>query len=124
MADQLNKVLVEGNLTADAVTKDYDGKRKTTFTLGVNSSYKDKNGQYVNEAQFVPCERWGLSDKQLEYLKKGNAIKVEGEIKSESWADAEGKKHSKVYVSVANLDFTKTKSQEKKNPEQEATLDR
>ena len=63
------------------VTEFESGKAVTNFTLAINRTYKNKEGNY--DADFINCESWGERGKTLaEYSEKGHRIGVRGETRT------------------------------------------
>ncbi len=92
-----NSVRMIGRLGDDPkVTKFENGKQVVSFTLATNESYKNKNGERVEETQWHRMEVWnGLSTVAEKYLKKGKEIAIEGRLVHESYE----KNGEKRYVS-------------------------
>lgn len=116
----MNKVILEGNISK-IETKQVGEKSVTNFDLAVNKSYKDKEGKTVEQAVFVPCQKWELSEKQLAALTKGKGLRIEGEIQQNIYKDANGKSRKDTFVSVGKLEFLpdRSKSQEKTQQQEE-----
>ena len=98
MARGFNKVVLMGNLARDPeIRYTVDKRAWVRFTVAVGYSWKNKNGEYQDGADFVPVVVWGpLADRCGRYLKKGSAVLVEGKIKVRSYEarDGSGKKYS------------------------------
>lgn len=87
-----------GNLARDPeIRYTVDKRAWVRFTVAVGYSWKNKNGEYQDGADFVPIVVWGpLADRCGRYLKKGSAVLIEGKIKVRSYEarDGSGKKYS------------------------------
>lgn len=98
MARGFNKVVIMGNLARDPeIRYTVDKRAWVRFTVAVGFSWKNKNGEYQDGADFVPVVVWGpLADRCGRYLKKGSSVLVEGKIKVRSYdaRDGSGKKYS------------------------------
>lgn len=58
------------------------------FTLATNDSYKDKDGNRVDQTEWHNVVAWrGLAKIAEDYLKKGSRIYLEGKIRTRSWED-------------------------------------
>ncbi len=92
MAFSLNKVMLIGNLGADAehrvTTNDVS---VTTFSLATTYSYKGRDGNWVDETTWHNIVAYRLSDYIKDNLKKGKKFYVEGRIKKRSYEDKEGR---------------------------------
>jgi single-strand DNA-binding protein len=94
-----NVVLIKGNLTRDPEVKyTQSGTAVANFSLAVNGREYEKNGEKVRDVTFVDCEAWDSGAELLGDFKKGDKVGVEGELKQNSWEDAEGNKRSKLTI--------------------------
>lgn len=87
-----NSVRLIGNLGQDPDTKTLEsGKKVTHFTLATDESYKNAEGQKVNEATWHNIVAWnGLADRAERFLKKGNEVAVEGRLVYRTYEDKKG----------------------------------
>ncbi len=107
--DNLNSVLIEGNLTADPELKfGATGAEVGVFSLAVNRSWK-KDDQWQKEVSFFDVTVFGkLARSCKDYLVKGQQVRVMGRLKQDRWDDAQsGQKRSKVHVVAEHVDFGK-----------------
>jgi len=90
----VNKVILVGNLGKDPELRRLEnGTAVTKFSLATSDSYKDKDGNKVDQTEWHNIVLWrGLAEVAEKYLKKGSQIYIEGKIKSRSWEDKEGNK--------------------------------
>ncbi|MHA7130598.1 single-stranded DNA-binding protein [Algoriphagus namhaensis] len=102
----VNKVILLGNLGADPEVKYLEGDNVVAnISLATTESYKDRNGNRVDQTEWHDLELWGGQAKVAEqYLKKGMQIYVEGKIKTDTWQDDQGQNRKKVRIRV--LSFT------------------
>lgn len=102
----VNKVILLGNLGADPEVKYLEGDNVVAnLRLATTESYKDRNGNKVEQTEWHDLELWGGQAKVAEqYLKKGMQIYVEGKIKTDSWQDDQGQNRKRVRIRV--LSFT------------------
>lgn len=103
--NNLNVVLVEGNLTRDPELKYLtSGTAVANFSIAVNRSWK-KDGEWVNEASFFDVVAWGkLGEVVAEYLKKGRGVRVVGSLKQDRW-EQDGAKRSRVKIQAERVEF-------------------
>jgi single-strand DNA-binding protein len=87
-----NRVTLIGNLGQDPEVKDLEGgKKMVKFTLATNDSYKNTEGQKVEETTWHNLVAWnGLADIAGKYLKKGQQIAIEGRIVYRTYEDKKG----------------------------------
>ncbi|WP_297337328.1 single-stranded DNA-binding protein [Algoriphagus sp.] len=102
----VNKVILLGNLGADPEVKYLEGDNVVAnLRLATTESYKDRNGNKVEQTEWHDLELWGGQAKIAEqYLKKGSQIYVEGKIKSDTWQDDQGQNRKRIKIRV--LSFT------------------
>ena len=103
-----NKVILLGNLTRDPELRyTPQGSAVCEFALALNYQYTNKQtGQKVEEVSFIDIVAWGKTGEICaEYLKKGRQVMVEGRLKQDRWEAQDGKKMSKVRVTVESFTF-------------------
>lgn len=107
MAGSFNKVILMGNLTRDVEVRALpSGMSVAQFSLAVNERYKDKEGNWVDRANFVDCEMFGnRAEAFAKYMSKGSPAFIEGKLRLDQWQDKEGNKRSKLKVVADNFEF-------------------
>jgi single-strand DNA-binding protein len=87
-----NRVQLIGNLGQDPEIKTLEsGKKVVHFTLATNDSYKNNEGQKVEETTWHNIVAWnGLADRAARYLKKGREIAIDGRLVYRSYEDKKG----------------------------------
>ena len=112
--NQLNSLILEGNLVRDAVLSEpAPGFKKCLFTMGVNRFYKNRKNEDVNEASFFDVEAYGkMAEYCSEKAKKGRGVRVVGRLKQDTWKDDAGKSLSKVYVVAEHIEYKPVKKTE------------
>jgi single-strand DNA-binding protein len=87
-----NRVQLIGNLGQDPETKTLEsGKKVVKFTLATSESFKNGEGQKVNETTWHNVVAWnGIADVAGKFLKKGGQVCVEGRIVYRSYEDKNG----------------------------------
>jgi len=103
-----NKVILLGNLTADPETRTTpSGQSVTSFSLAVNRSWNDAQGNRQEETSFINCTAWGPRGETIaKYVGKGRQLLVSGRLQQRSWDDKEtGKKRSSIDVVVEEFSF-------------------
>jgi single-strand DNA-binding protein len=109
----LNRVTLLGNLAADPVAR----KLPTGKTF-VQFSVATEMGRSKKDVEFHNVVAWGkLGEIVATYLKKGNRVYVEGQLKTRRWQDKVGNKRYKTEVVANNLIMLGPKS--KKEPQDE-----
>ncbi|MGB3947323.1 MAG: single-stranded DNA-binding protein [Bacteroidia bacterium] len=102
----VNKVILVGNLGKDPEVRHLEGGAAVAnFPLATSESYKDKNGQRVEQTEWHNIVVWrGLAEVAEKYLKKGMTIYIEGKLRTRSWDDKEG--HKRYTTEVVGDTFT------------------
>jgi single-strand DNA-binding protein len=109
--NQLNLILIEGNLTRDAELKYTSGGSPVcSFSIASNRSYK-KGEVWEKEVSYYDIETWAKLAENCAQLKKGSGVRVVGRLKQERWTDADGKARSKVKVVAEHVEFMPVNSQ-------------
>ena len=105
--NNLNKCQFIGNLGADPTIHTYDnGDKQASFSIAVNSSYKNKEGVKVDSTEWVNCvARKGLANVIEQYIKKGSKVYVEGSLKTKEYEDKEGVKRYFTEVILFNMEM-------------------
>ena len=101
----MNKIILTGRLTRDAEIGyiGATGTPKMAFSIAVERNYqKDKDNKKVD---FINCEMLGQRTEKLsQYVTKGKAILVEGELNIDNY-EKDGEKKSFTKVKVDRLEF-------------------
>jgi len=87
-----NRVTLIGNLGQDPEIKNLEGGKKVVhFTLATTDSFKNSEGQKVEETTWHNIVAWnGLAEIASKYLKKGNQVCVDGRLVYRSYEDKNG----------------------------------
>ena len=89
-----NKVQLIGNLGQDPeiVTLD-NGNKLAKFSIATSESYKNTQGQKIEDTQWHSIVAWGKTAEIVEnYLTKGKQVAVEGKLTHRSYETKEGEK--------------------------------
>ena len=102
----VNKVILIGNLGKDPEVKTVGSDKVANFTLATNESYKDKEGNKVEQTEWHNIVMWRkLAELAEKYLTKGSQIYLEGKLKTRSWEDKDGNKKYMTEVQAFNMTF-------------------
>ncbi|MGV3598534.1 MAG: single-stranded DNA-binding protein [Bacteroidota bacterium] len=85
----VNKVILVGNVGKDPEVKYLDGNKAVArITIATNESYRDRNGQLVEQTEWHNVELWDdLARLAEKYVKKGKMLYIEGKIRTNKWVD-------------------------------------
>jgi single-strand DNA-binding protein len=100
-----NKVFILGNLTRDPELRTTPaGQSVASFGVATNRIWNDKNGQRQTEVEFHNVVAWGkLAETASRYLSKGKLVFIEGRLKTRSWTDQGGVRHSRTEIIAQNF---------------------
>jgi len=101
-----NKVILAGNLTRDPQLS-YTPTQTAVVEFGmtINRTWRGQDGQKKEETCFVDCRAFGRQAETInQYLSKGRPVLVEGRLSFSSW-EKDGRKHSKLRVTVEGFQF-------------------
>jgi single-strand DNA-binding protein len=121
-----NSVVLVGRLTHDPDVRYLPkGDPVCRFSLAVNRRYKDTSGNWKDDTSFIPVVVWReAATRCSERLKKGFPVFVSGRLKSRSWEDKDGKKHSALEVNAQRIQFLQFSDDEpKESAKEEGTVD-
>lgn len=89
----VNKVIIVGNLGADPETRyTPGGDAVTNIRVATTDKWKDKaSGEMKEQTEWHRISFFGrLAEVAGEYLKKGSAVYVEGQLRTRKWQDKDG----------------------------------
>lgn len=111
MSRSFNQVIIMGNLTRDPELRTTTGGQNVcNFTLALNRSYKDSNGEWKEVTDYIDVIAWGpLGERVNQYLKKGSQALVNGRLQYRAW-EQDGQKRNKVEVVASDVTFLGGKS--------------
>ncbi len=120
MARSFNLVITMGNLTRDPELRQTpSGQSVCNFSLALNRSYRDANGEWQEATDYVDVVAWGpLGERVSQYLTKGRRCLVQGRLQSRSW-EQDGQKRNKVEVLASDVTFLDGRSDNGGNSENE-----
>ena len=103
----LNKVMLIGYAGADSEMKFTPGGTPlATFSLAVNETYKNGNGEKKSNTLWIRCVAWRrVAEIVGEHVTKGKYLLVEGRLQLRSYEDRQGQKRDMTEVVVNSLRF-------------------
>ncbi len=101
----VNKAILIGRLGKDPEVRHLDGNSVVAnFSIATSESYKNKEGNRVESTEWHNIVLWGrLAEIAEQYLKKGDAIYIEGRLQTRSWEDQQGVKKYTTEIVGSNL---------------------
>lgn len=113
----INRVILVGRLTRDPELRyTPSGVAVTNFTLAVNRTFTNQNGE--READFINVIAWRkLGENVAEYLKKGRLAGVDGRLQTRSY-EKDGRRVYVTEVVAENIQFLDSKGSRTSEPAQ------
>ncbi len=108
-----SKAIITGNLTRDPELRSTsNGASVCSFSVAVNRTYRDGNGEQKHDVSFIDCSAWGkLAEVINQYAKKGTGVLVSGRLSQRSWEDKNtNQKRSRTEIVVEDFNFISGRS--------------
>lgn len=117
----LNKWIGIGRLGKDPESRQTpSGDTVCEFSIAVDETYKDKNGEKVTKTEWLKIIAWRkLAQICSDYLCKGKLVLIEGKITTEQWTDKEGIKRTTTKIVASNMKMLDGKKKGEEQAEQE-----
>jgi single-strand DNA-binding protein len=81
-----------------------NGKAVANFSLAINDSFKNKDGEQTERVEWVRCVAWErLAEVCGEFLTKGKQAYAEGRLQTRTYEDREGNQRTVCEVIVRQL---------------------
>lgn len=113
----MNKAILMDRLTKDPEIRYSNGPEQTAvgrFTLAVDRRGQRQGNQ--QNADFIPCVAFGKKAEFVEkYTHKGTKVIVEGEIRTGSYTNREGRKVYTTEIYVSDIEFAESKAAAEQN---------
>jgi single-strand DNA-binding protein len=106
----INKVIISGNLTADPILNTTNTNQVPVINFRIASSRKfvTSTKQQKEDVCYVNIVAWlGLAEACNKFLKKGDPVLIEGELRSRNWTTEQGEKKSGVEILAKRVQFLK-----------------
>ena len=104
----LNAVQLVGRLVADPELRyTQKGAPVCSFRIANSRRYKNREtGEFQEETLFINIVAWRRqAELANDFLKKGSAILLEGQLRSRQWESKEGEKRSTIEVVARSIQF-------------------
>lgn len=94
---------ITGRLTRDAeVNTTKGGKEVVNFSIAINESYKNKQGERVNNTTYFNCSYW-KSTKVMKFLTKGVLVALTGHPSARAWLTKDGQPKAELNFHTSNI---------------------
>ena len=84
------KLQIIGNLGADCIQKEINGKTVINFNVANTEKFKDAQGNLKEKTTWVNCAYWTDRNAIAQYLTKGRTVYAEGSPEVESYTNKDG----------------------------------
>jgi single-strand DNA-binding protein len=112
MKNGINKVTLVGNVGETPRFSQLENKLMVAhFPLATNEEYTDKEGKEVKKTEWHKITVWNKRAEIVKnWVKKGDALYVEGKIQTSSYEDKEGNKRYSTEIICDNLMFLSSRN--------------
>lgn len=97
------KLQIVGNLGADCIQKEVNGKTVINFNVAHAEKFKDAQGNVKEKTTWVNCAYWTDRTAVAQYLKKGKLVFVEGTPDAEAYTNKENQPAATIKLRVRDL---------------------
>ncbi len=122
----LNTVSLIGRLVADPELR-YTQKGAPVCSFRIASSRRYKNretGEFQEDTLFINIVTWRRqAELANDYLKKGSAVLIEGNLRSRQWESSQGEKRSTIEIVARRVQFLDMPTGEAGEPAAEAAVE-
>ena len=97
------KLQIVGNLGADCIQKEVNGKTVINFNVAHTEKFKDAQGNLKERTTWVNCAYWTDRTAVAQYLKKGKQVYAEGSPEADAYTNKENQPAATLRMRVQNL---------------------
>ncbi len=97
------KLQVIGNLGADCIQKEVNGKTVINFNVAHSEKYKDAQGNVKERTTWVNCAYWTDKTAIAQYLIRGKTVYAEGSPEADPYTNKEGQAAATLRMRVQNI---------------------
>lgn len=97
------KLQIIGNLGADCIQKEINGKTVINFNVAHSEKFKDSQGVQKEKTTWVNCAYWTDRTAVAQYLLKGKTVYAEGFPEVDQYTNKEGQPAATLRMRVMNL---------------------
>lgn len=113
------KMTVIGNIGADAVQRETNGRKYTTFNVAVSTKFKNQDGSETERTTWISCARDGQSQID-QWLKRGRQVYVEGTPSVSLYTDNQGHPNCNLKLAVHRIELLGGKDENQPQAPQQA----
>lgn len=107
MSKNINTVVIAGRTTKDPEIKvTTSGTTVLSFSLAVNDTKKNAQGEWEEIANFFDCVLFGeRAERIAQYITKGSKLVVNGRLHQDRWQAQDGTNRSRVSIIVQDIEL-------------------
>ena len=105
----MNLVILQGRVGKTPEIRQVGTTQVGQFSLATTNKYKNKEGETVEETQWHNIEVWGNQTKVLAYVKQGDKLLVQGELKYENY-EKDGVKRTATKIRIERIELLESKT--------------
>ncbi|HRB71475.1 MAG TPA: single-stranded DNA-binding protein [Flavobacterium sp.] len=92
-----------GRVTADASVQNLSNdKTVVNFSVATNESYRNKQGEKIEQTTFFDCSYW-LSSAVAKILTKGALVELTGRVSARAWTGSDGQAKASLNFHTSNI---------------------
>lgn len=94
---------ITGRLTRNAEVRTLSNEKQVVnFSVAVNDSYRNKQGERVEQTTFFDCAYW-ISSKIAKLLTKGTLVELTGRVSTRAWTGKDGEPKAGLNFHTSNI---------------------
>lgn len=94
-----------GRLTRDAEVRTVlQDKQVVNFSIATNDSYKNKQGERVEQTTYFDCAYW-ITPNVAKALTKGTLVELSGRVYARAWQGSDGEPHAGLNFHTSQIKF-------------------
>ena len=97
------KLQIIGNLGADCIQKEINGKTVINFNVAHTEKFKDAQGNLKDKTIWVNCAYWTDRTAVAQYLTKGRTVYAEGTPEADAYTNKDGQAAATLRMRVQNV---------------------
>ena len=105
------KLQIVGNLGADCIQKEVNGKTVINFNVAHTEKFKDSQGILKEKTIWVNCAYWTDRTAIAPYLKKGQMVYAEGSPDAEGYMNKDNQAAATLRLRVQNIQLLGSKNE-------------
>ncbi len=105
------KLQIVGNLGADCIQKEVNGKTVINFNVAHTEKFKDGQGNLKEKTIWVNCAYWTDRTAIVPYLKKGQMVYAEGSPDAEGYMNKDNQAAATLRLRVQNIQLLGSKNE-------------